>query len=1001
MKARRYYYTMLVAFIAVALALCWRTGSSSTVTRPAILLRHLERHILLQDLCRRSKKTLEHIPDAKGCFYDDDNKVLGHMQYLRNTFSKQPYVSNGYIGARISTPGHGFSYDEIDLHSSSQQPLTNGWPLFNNRYTGAFVAGFFSSQERLPGTNFPELYANGYDSVIASLPYWAQLDIMLEDKNGQQHVFNPQHVEPVDVSHYNQNMSLQNGVVHTSLIWLNKLEIDIEVFVHKRIDSLALMTLAVRSLDDEVIIKVKDSLDFATSQRSHLEDFGFDSDGIYMVVQPENVPESKAAVYSTLELINTTKLVTEETVTNEKHFRISPDRFTYMRKYVAIVSTEQPDRKKESELEEAKRIAKLARVLGMDALYRSHSEEWGQYFEQTDIVFPSDPLLTLAGRASLFHVLSNTNKNAKGLTSAIGATGLSSDSYGGMVFWDTDIWIVPGILPFAPDIAKAISNYRNYTLDQARRNAQQYGLEGAAYPWTSGRFGNCTSSGPCVDYEYHVNFDIALSSYLLWLGGESEEYLRYTAWPLLRDAADFLSQYTKWDPELKLYTTNNLTDPDEFANHINNGAFTNAGIDRLLLVAMLIADHLGEVKNPRWDQVNGNIYIPKSSSGITLEYSGMDAGVNIKQADVVMLTSPLSYHNQSQTQQAIDDLFYYSLKQADIGPAMTFPIFAIASRRLFSYGCSSQSYLQKSVLPYIRAPFGQFSEQADDNFDTNGGTHPAFPFLTAHGGFLLAVVHGILGIRFTARVDPETKSLIRYMSFDPVNPLSLPGGASVKGLRYMGQRLDIDLKSDHASIVHQGDSPVLVEVNLRNSKAGNYTLNPGEKLVVPTFDPPLNIPGSNTECKRIANLTSGLPAEVPLSAIDGNNYTFWQPFDREPARLLIDMGSPKVLTDVLVLWGSRPAKYLSLYVAEDAGTQFVDMVVGERREFVKLIDKMEIEISEPFNPEETLEVKLYPNNETCFEINSTIRARYIVVEVEGAMDEGGEGGATINEIALF
>jgi trehalose/maltose hydrolase-like predicted phosphorylase len=31
------------------------------------------------------------------------------------------------------------------------------------------------------------------------------------------------------------------------------------------------------------------------------------------------------------------------------------------------------------------------------------------------------------------------------------------------------------------------------------------------YPWTSGRYGNATSTGPALDYEYHINYVIALS----------------------------------------------------------------------------------------------------------------------------------------------------------------------------------------------------------------------------------------------------------------------------------------------------------------------------------------------------------------------------------------------------------------------------------------------------------------------------------------------------------
>ncbi|CEP25169.1 ATH1 [Cyberlindnera jadinii] len=1004
---------LVTIFMVVPLALLWSTTAGiehkvmCKVRHTAHVIKHdIHRFKQMRELCRRSEKMFELVADASNSFYDSEENVLGSLEYIKNVYSKQPYVSNGYIGARLSTLGHGFTYDELNLHSNDNEthdPLVNGWPLFNKRYTGAFVAGFYSLQETLPATNFPELYSQGYDSVMASIPYWAQLDVIFEDETGE-HVFNPQGVDPMDITGYNQNMSLHNGVVHTSLTWLNKLEIDIEVFVHKKVETLAVMGMSIRPINSPMNVTLRDSLDFQTSQRSWLKDLGADDEGIYMVVQPENVPTSKAAVFSSWDVEGSHKYVLNRTrVVNEGTVELFPHEVALVNKYVGVVSTEFHEKLDRTELEHAKITVEYAHILGRDTLLQMHKEEWEQYFEETNIFFPSDSMLTVAAQASLFHLISNTNVNSRGLSSALGTAGLSSDSYGGMVFWDTDLWIIPGIVPFAPDVANAVSNYRNYTHPQAVLNAQQYGYEGAAYPWTSGRFGNCTSAGPCVDYEYHINVDIALSSYLLYLAGEDEEYLRFTTWPLLRDAADFLTQYTKFDPELGLYTTSNLTDPDEYANHIDNGAFTNAGIDRLLNLTITVADHLGVEKNPRWEKVHAHIYIPKSESGIVLEYSGMNSSVRIKQADVVMLTVPLNYKVESHRQESIDNMLYYSLKQVDMGPAMTFPVFSMASRRLISYGCSSQSYLQKSVLPYVRLPFAQFSEQADDNVLTNGGTHPAFPFLTAHGGFLQAIVHGILGLKYSARVDPASNQIERYLAFDPVRPLALPGGVVLNGFKYMGQVLDVTLTDFTATIKHRrGLSPITVEVNERNERSGNYTLRPHSTLTVPIYNPPLNIPGSCTECQQIANLTCGSPAEVPLSAIDGNNYTYWQPINREPARLLIDLGKPQIVQSGLMIWGHRPPKYLSIYASYDLTTRYEDMLatVGHQ-DFFKLVDRLEVAISEPYNPEHWAEVRLLPNNETSFEIINDKPVKYIVVEVEDAIDEQGQRGATINEIALF
>ena len=43
-----------------------------------------------------------------------------------------------------------------------------------------------------------------------------------------------------------------------------------------------------------------------------------------------------------------------------------------------------------------------------------------------------------------------------------------------------------------------IGMYRFRQLGAARENSQQFNRSGALYPWTAGRFGNCTGVGPYV-----------------------------------------------------------------------------------------------------------------------------------------------------------------------------------------------------------------------------------------------------------------------------------------------------------------------------------------------------------------------------------------------------------------------------------------------------------------------------------------------------------------------
>lgn len=68
------------------------------------------------------------------------------------SFQAEPYVSNGYIGARLPAEGMGLRiHPAIDYDDMNG---TQGWPLFSLRQTASIVAGFYGLQNKTRGTNF-------------------------------------------------------------------------------------------------------------------------------------------------------------------------------------------------------------------------------------------------------------------------------------------------------------------------------------------------------------------------------------------------------------------------------------------------------------------------------------------------------------------------------------------------------------------------------------------------------------------------------------------------------------------------------------------------------------------------------------------------------------------------------------------------------------------------------------------------------------------------------
>jgi trehalose/maltose hydrolase-like predicted phosphorylase len=88
------------------------------------------------------------------------------------------------------------------------------------------------------------------------------------------------------------------------------------------------------------------------------------------------------------------------------------------------------------------------------------------------------------------------------------------------------------------------------------------------------------------------------------------------------------------------YDINNVVAADEWAENVDNNAFTNAAAKANLYAATEAAKLLGITPNADWKNVADNIPILKMENGVTQEHAQYK-GEGIKQADVNLLAYPL------------------------------------------------------------------------------------------------------------------------------------------------------------------------------------------------------------------------------------------------------------------------------------------------------------------------------------------------------------------------
>lgn len=396
-------------------------------------------------------------------------------------------------------------------------------------------------------------------------------------------------------------------------------------------------------------------------------------------------------------------------------------------------------------LNEAERLTIFAKLEGRDRLIRLHEQAWAKLWE-SDIIVEGDPQSQQDIRSMLYHLYSFSREGAALSPSPMGLSGLG---YNGHVFWDTELWMFPAVLVMHPELARSMVEYRFQRLEAARRNAFGKGYRGAMFPWESADSGVEETpvwalSGP---FEHHITACVAIAAWNYYCVSQDKDWLREKGWPLLSATADFWASRVERNGPGR-YDIRNVVAADEWAENVDNNAFTNAAAKANLRYATAAAKLLGLKADPDWEIVANNIPILVMENGVTQEHASYK-GEGIKQADVNLLAYPLSEITDPRRIRL--DLEYYEKRVPDEGtPAMTQGIFSLLYARLGDRA-KAWHWFQDAYRPNLNPPFRVIAE-------TKGGTNPYFA--TGAGGVLQAVLMGFGGLEITPNGINQRKSVL-------------------------------------------------------------------------------------------------------------------------------------------------------------------------------------------------------------------------------------------------
>ncbi|SCE62635.1 Glycosyl hydrolase family 65 central catalytic domain-containing protein, partial [Streptomyces sp. OspMP-M43] len=365
-----------------------------------------------------------------------------------------PYIGNGYLGHRVPPAGAGYA-------ATGEK---TGWPLYTPRYDGAFVSGLYARDKAV---------SEGRE-VIAALPSWTNIDVGVGEET-----LGPD-TPAGRISHYRQTVFLFCGLVRTSLRWTT---------ADGRATDLVYEVLADRSdvHTGAVRLRMTPRWSGTATVTGRLDDRGarriaLREDGTFRTLGTGIEGAVAQTVRRGSGVVETPRPGAR---TPPGATPVRAGRTYTFEKYVGV-DTALTSR---APAEDAREAAHRAARRGWDRVFAANEAAWREAWS-ADVLVPGDRRLQGWLRSAQYGLLASTRR---GSADSIAPAGLTSDNYAGMVFWDAETWMFPGLLATRPELARSVVEYRYRTRGAARANAEEYGHRGLFYPWTSASRGRMDS----------------------------------------------------------------------------------------------------------------------------------------------------------------------------------------------------------------------------------------------------------------------------------------------------------------------------------------------------------------------------------------------------------------------------------------------------------------------------------------------------------------------------
>ena len=557
-----------------------------------------------------------------------------------------------------------------------------------------------------------------------------------------------QKVEMRLVTNWKQSLDLKKAVHTTSFIIPGKAEIKYNITALRNLTYSGLIEVEVKALDN-IQMQGLNTMDIPDGyndikKRIVSANVGLDG-GKETILQTEAWSSHKAhEVFASSEFIFDHKKLT---IRNEDQSKNTIEGALKKGETVkfSLVGSVCTSRDFNDPKSESERHVIYVSYLGTERILKEHFALWEELW-QGDIEVEGDDEAQLVARSALFNLYSNALENSR---LSISPMGLSGTFYSGHIFWDSEIWMYPPLLFLNQGLAKSMIDYRTDRLKAAENRAMTYGYKGAMFPWESDDKGEEATPINALtgQFEHHITADVAIAFWNYYQMSKDKDWLMKEGYPVLEKIAEFWTSQSAKNSNGS-YSINYVIAADEYAEGIDDNAYTSTAAKKALEYATLAAGICGKKVPQIWNEISDNLVFSKMENSVTKEYQGYK-GETIKQADANLLAYPLGIITDPK--QIKKDLEYYAAKvDQQNGPAMTFSVFSVQYAR-FGDADKAYSYFKKAYQPNQRPPFGVLAETA-----TSSNPY----FMTGAGGILQAFINGFGGLDITENGIVQHKTVL-------------------------------------------------------------------------------------------------------------------------------------------------------------------------------------------------------------------------------------------------